>query len=90
MHPTSRCAAVFALFASATGAWAGQAEQAQEGGEPASFFLLLLGLLAVLLGIGNLRALRNQSMIPPRPRPRSATDQGQPPDIDKPSDKDAH
>lgn len=90
MYPTFRCTALLGLFASAPGVWAEQAEQARDSGEPAGFFLLLLGLLAVLLGIRNLRALRSQSMIPPRPRPRSATDQGQPPDIDKPSDKDAH
>jgi hypothetical protein len=88
VHPTFRCAALLGLFASAPGAWAEQAEQARDSGEPAGFFLLLLGLLAVLLGIRNLRTLRSQSMIPPRPKRRPETDQR--PDAEKPSDKDAH
>lgn len=44
-------------------------ETAQDRPEPAGFFLLVLGLLALLLGMRNLRDLRSKRMMPPRPEP---------------------
>jgi len=46
-------------------------EAARSGGESAGILLLVLGLVAVLLGIRNLRELRHKHLSPPRrPHPR--------------------
>ena len=82
MTPMLRSATLLALLTGTTIALAEQADAAQESTEPASFFLLLLGLLAVLLGMRNLRTLRSQRMIPPRPRHRPEAD------TDKPATED--
>jgi len=82
MSPTLRPAALLALLTGTTLALAEQADATKETTEPASFFLLLLGLLAVLLGMRNLRTLRSQRMIPPRPRRRPDAD------TDTPATKD--
>jgi hypothetical protein len=47
--------------------------------ETALIILLLLGLAAIIGGLGSIRDMRRKHMLPPRPRPR--------PPADKPHDK---
>ena len=44
--------------------------KAETQAEPAGFFLMVLGLAALLLGLRNLRDLRYKRMTPPRQKPR--------------------
>jgi len=45
----------------------------KDAAEPALIILLLLGLAAIIGGIGSLRDIRRKHMLPPRPRPRPPT-----------------
>ena len=55
------------LLAGAAPVLAQQADSAAHGSEPAGFFVLVLGLAALLLGMRNLRELRHKRMMPPHP-----------------------
>lgn len=75
--PTSKAALI--LFGGVAPAVAQQADSAQNAAEPAGFFLLVLGLAALLLGMRNLRELRHKRMMPPRPdQVRSNTPEADP------------
>ena len=40
-----------------------------DAAEPALIILLLLGLAAIIGGLGSIRDMRRKHMLPPRPRP---------------------
>jgi len=72
LRPTSLCLSLISLDAMAEEAAARTDNQA----EPAGFFLMVLGLGALLLGMRNLRELRHKRMLPPRPRSRRPSPPG--------------
>jgi len=55
------------LTAGPSQAFADSAGEADTSAEPAGFFLMIIGLAALLLGMRNLRELRHKRMAPPRP-----------------------
>jgi len=67
------------LYLAATFPAIAETGEPANGSEPASFFLLVLGLVALLIGTRNLRELRTKRMAPPRaPRQRGKHATGTP------------
>lgn len=58
--------AALAMLLGSSQAIAGPEQASQDGSDPAAFFLLLFGLAALLLGMRNLRQLKDKRMMPPR------------------------
>jgi hypothetical protein len=55
-----------------------EAAKVEHQAEPAGFFLMVLGLAALLLGLRNLRDLRYKRMTPPRQRPHISEEDEKP------------
>ena len=63
---TSTHLGLVALLSVSGEVFAEQSSQTTAQAEPAGFFLMVLGLVALLLGMRNLRQLRHKRMAPPR------------------------
>lgn len=50
----------------------------EDGGDSALIILLLLGLAAIIGGLGSIRDLRRRHMLPPRPRAKKDAHSGKP------------